>query len=384
MRIKILVSELDIRGGTHKQVVRLACFLSQQGHDVEILTNRYDAEATYREAQQLPVRVLTHSSIPPRSRIHTIWTKWATIVKTSVELARFDGIINIHDNGFQSTICLTRLLSPSSYIVWQVNDLPGFFSEGIHGSLKSRPLDFLRRMVSRLAARSSNRLTVNVSKNRERVRRHYGVDAEVIHCGVDFPSTTAPDVGKHDVSKKNIRLLSIGVLFEYRNYESIIRAQKYLADEKGIETSCSVIGQTNRSKEYHDQLLRLSADLGIRFDLLGQVNDEQLKNEFEHSDIFLFVNIDQSWGLAIFEAMARGIPCVVSNSVGAVEVLRDGEGVKIVDPTNIKEIADAIVFLLDDQRRSAQQEAARQYVKNMSWDSSYCRRVEQIFENRLG
>jgi len=41
MRIAIIVRDLDIKGGTQKQVLRLAQFLKNKGHTVEIITYDY-------------------------------------------------------------------------------------------------------------------------------------------------------------------------------------------------------------------------------------------------------------------------------------------------------------------------------------------------------
>jgi hypothetical protein len=41
MRIAIIVRDLDIKGGTQKQVLRLAQFLKNKGRTVEIITYDY-------------------------------------------------------------------------------------------------------------------------------------------------------------------------------------------------------------------------------------------------------------------------------------------------------------------------------------------------------
>ena len=42
--------------------------------------------------------------------------------------------------------------------------------------------------------------------------------------------------------------------------------------------------------------------------------------------------------------------------------------------------ADAILFLIDDEQYAHQGISAQNYVQSMSWENTYCKRVEQIFK----
>ena len=53
----------------------------------------------------------------------------------------------------------------------------------------------------------------------------------------------------------------------------------------------------------------------------GEVDENTYLKLFDKADIFTFGNIDQSWGLAVFEAMSCGLPTIVSNSF--MRYLRD-------------------------------------------------------------
>lgn len=55
MKIAILVNELNIRGGTHKQVLRLCQYLKKCGEDVTIYTRVYSVNDTYPEFKEIKV-----------------------------------------------------------------------------------------------------------------------------------------------------------------------------------------------------------------------------------------------------------------------------------------------------------------------------------------
>jgi len=64
----------------------------------------------------------------------------------------------------------------------------------------------------------------------------------------------------------------------------------------------------------------------------GHISEEKLVEFYSTSDIFVFPNYPQTWGLAVFEAMGCGTPVVVSTSCGASEVLTDKENAILVPP----------------------------------------------------
>ena len=52
MKVAIVINELNIRGGTHKQVLRLCEYLEEQKIEMLLLTKYYDPEKTYPEFEK--------------------------------------------------------------------------------------------------------------------------------------------------------------------------------------------------------------------------------------------------------------------------------------------------------------------------------------------
>ena len=88
--------------------------------------------------------------------------------------------------------------------------------------------------------------------------------------------------------------------------------------------------------------------------------------------MFIFINIDQSWGLAIFEAMSCGLPVIVSESVGATEILADQHDALIVNPLDAKNIANIIIDLMAQPERYKQlSQNATNFTHKYTWEKSY-------------
>ncbi len=68
-------------------------------------------------------------------------------------------------------------------------------------------------------------------------------------------------------------------------------------------------------------------------------------------DIFILPSLFDSFGFPVLEAMASGLPVILSRHTGASEILDDGCGMVIEDPRNVREIRNKIDFILGDKNR---------------------------------
>ena len=86
---------------------------------------------------------------------------------------------------------------------------------------------------------------------------------------------------------------------------------------------------------------------GINARIMGFINQVAIPAIYAASDIFVLPAEAESWGLVVNEAMAAGLPVVVSDSVGAAPDLVDGKDTGIVYPVgDIEKLVEAIDALL--------------------------------------
>jgi glycosyltransferase involved in cell wall biosynthesis len=81
---------------------------------------------------------------------------------------------------------------------------------------------------------------------------------------------------------------------------------------------------------------------------------------FRRCDAFVMPSVDDGFGMAIFEALAHGIPTIATHACGASELLVDGTDSLIVQAENEDSLAEAILTLYESQdlRRSIGLEGA--------------------------
>lgn len=113
-------------------------------------------------------------------------------------------------------------------------------------------------------------------------------------------------------------LISVGELNENKNNQVIIRALGKLNDKNVHYVLCGV-----GSKE--SELKDLAQEMGVAKNVhfLGYRAD--VKELMNSSDIFVMPSFREGLSRSIMEAMAGGLPCVVSRIRGNVDLVKDGE-----------------------------------------------------------
>lgn len=376
--IAFLINELDVRGGTHKQFLKLIEYASKNNYEFKIITKKVDFNKTYPGFKNFSDRI---SILPVDCQKKGFIANKLNIIKTYRHLKELTSdcdIINIHDCGFETYF---GAFKNHKKVVWQVNDLPTVFGLGNCAHFKQNWKTKVWKKLFVSNTKYITDFTVNVSKNKDRIKQVFNRDARVFYCGIEPVNTKRDIKNTYTRFKANkINLLSSGVFFPYRNYETQIDVVEELL-RRGIDVNLSIIGSTELNRAYSAKIKDLIADraLGNRIIVHGQVDETKFISLHENSDIFLFLNIDQSWGLAVFEAMSCGIPVIVSNSVGATEILTDGVDAIFTNPTNVQEISNKIQFLMENLGEySMLSENGIKFCDKYSWDEAYCSKMMNI------
>lgn len=155
---------------------------------------------------------------------------------------------------------------------------------------------------------------------------------------------------KPDAARGKLIILSAGRLTRQKNYAVALQAMKQLADE-GLEFEYWIAGRGELESALKAQAASLGLEGAVKF--LGFRED--LPALLASADIFLSPSLWEGFGLSIVEAMAAGLPVVVSDIPGVAEVVDRGSGSALwVDPASPGDIATRLRELLHNGELRAQ------------------------------
>ena len=144
---------------------------------------------------------------------------------------------------------------------------------------------------------------------------------------------------KMNLNDSDVALISVGELNANKNNRIIIEAIEKLENEKIHYFLC---GEGALEKE----LKELAEKKGVldQVHFLGYRTD--VKELLQAADVFVMPSIREGLSRSIMEAMASGLPCVVSRIRGNSDLIKDGEGGYLCETKNVEQYVNAINQLL--------------------------------------
>jgi len=204
-----------------------------------------------------------------------------------------------------------------------------------------------------LTRRSNAIITVSEEEKKRLLHFRYSDHPEkitVVYHGVD--SSFAPPGKNNNAMIEHLKrkfnlpnafLLFVGRLNLRKNVDNLLRAIPLL---KNKEIPLVIVGADNWKKSNHTAIIK---GLGVenRIHFTGAVYKE-LGMIYSMATIFCFPSHAESFGLPPLEAMASGVPVVVSNTTSLPEIC--GQAGTYVNPDRPDEIAAAIDNLLGNRQ----------------------------------
>lgn len=151
-----------------------------------------------------------------------------------------------------------------------------------------------------------------------------------------------------------VRLVALGRMHREKGYDRLFSAISALG-ASSVDCTLTVIGTGPLEAELH----ALAARLGIESRLRWLPNPGDIAAALGEADAFVTATHTESFGIAVLEAMAVGLP-VVAPAVGALpELVADGAGVLVPDGGDLPaRLAQAISTLASDPDRAARMGSA--------------------------
>lgn len=140
--------------------------------------------------------------------------------------------------------------------------------------------------------------------------------------------------------RSSLTLFSVSRLVERKNIHVLIAAAERLVREGAALTL--VIAGTGPEEE---RIRRLAAQSSGSVRFIGFIDEASKRSLLSESDVFVQLSIREGLSIATLEALASGVPCVVSNLPGVREPITPGQtGWYVDDPESV----DSVVATLRD------------------------------------
>jgi L-malate glycosyltransferase len=196
----------------------------------------------------------------------------------------------------------------------------------------------------------------------------------VIENGVDF------NFWKNDSKKalyefKKIIILSVGRISKIKGFDLVIAA---IAMVKDIELEYWIVGDGPEIDNLRELSEKLNCQGKTKF--LGIKNKLELLQIYHASTIFCLPSYNEGMSNALLEAMAAGLPVIVTD-VGGTKELIDGNGT-VVEKGDSLAISEALKIMIDDDQAYKQMSGrSTEIASKKSWEAKTNELISLIMNN---
>lgn len=359
---------------------RVARTLAQRGHQVTILSSRFEKSLAEREfcegVEVIRPKVWFHISkgvIMP-SMIPRAW-----------KLARQADVVHLHVPQLDAApiAVISRLLGKPVILTYHCDlRLPAGF---IH-VLANR----VSNLANHVTATSANVIVHNTWDYAEHspfLRRYLNKLTPI------YPPIETTPIRQADISAFRAK-------YGLQPGDRIIGMAARLATEKGVEYLAQslprVLEKFPRARvlfvgpyqdvvgeeEYARRVASLIEPLRAHWSFLGVLPPEEMAAFFHESEVIVLpsINSTESYGMVQVEAMTCGTPVVASDLPGVrVPVMETGAG-RIVPPANADQLGSALIAILEDPSAF---EGQPQKIVGLSTPETVATEYEKLFERAL-
>lgn len=330
---------------------RLSRALARQGHDVTVLTSRYDPELPRREilhgvrVERVPVafRVSKGVIMPTFGHHATRLTRWADAIH--LHLPQFDA----------PGLALRGKLFDKPVVLTYHCDLQ--LPQGLINRVVNQVVLAMNRLAGNLADAVVT-YTADYGSHSPFLSRYLGEKLHIIPPPVELASCPLDHVtafrAAHKLAGKKVIGISARLATE-KGVEVLLRALPLVLERhpEAVVLHAGPYKDIVGEEAYAARLQPLFEKFKDNYQLLGTLHGAQLTAFYRNLDVLVVssLNSTESFGLVQIEAMINGVPVVASNLPGVRQpVTMTGMG-EIFPIGDSEGLAAALNRVLDEQER---------------------------------
>lgn len=170
-------------------------------------------------------------------------------------------------------------------------------------------------------------------------------------------------------------ILCTGTIEARKNHTLLYYVYK-LAASRGIELPRLIVaGRPGYRTQDIQDIIEDDPEVNDKITLLRNVSDEELSWLYDNCKFTVYPSFYEGWGLPIAESVAKGVPCIASNTSSMPEVAPGFA--EYFNPASAEECLTAIQAYQDDKKLQQAKDRLKKY-KPASWDETYEQVIREL------
>ena len=357
IKIAVVIPKYGLVGGAEGFVYALTERLAMRDDfEIHVFANRYRRGKAPIVFHRVPILVF------PRflKQISFAW-----FVSRQIQKGAYD-LVHSHDRIFRMNLFTMHGIPHETWIRRMRNKHLSLFDRGMAWVEKKGLTGPPSPMVLPVSTLVKNELQRSYPVSESHIK--------VIHPGVSLDRFNEMDNQgcrqeirtRHGINKEDLVILFVGMNFEIKRLRLLIKGISRLSsrDGDGPAIKLLVVGK-GKKMAYMD----MAREYGVADRITFAGVTREIEKYYFASDIFAMPSVYDTFGMAVLEAMAAGLPVIISRTVGARDLVNNGvEGFVLGDPPTADELSKKIEFLSNAENRLKMGERARQQALKHDWN----------------
>ena len=369
MKIAVVIPKYGLLGGSEGFAFEVTERLAARGElEVHVFSNRWrscSAQIVFHKVPLMPVpRFLRPIS-------------FAYLAKKMIGTGNYD-IIHAHERIFNMDLFSMHSIPHKTWIK----------------EVREKPLSLFDRATAWVERKAMTGLNIPVvlpvsTLVKDELQRAYDVPESkihVVHPGISLDRFAAlnQDTCRREIRKRynllpsDTVILFVGMNFEIKRLDLILRAMAASVN-KGLENTRLRLLAVGKGDQ--DRYLTLAHSLGIGDRVIFVGSTSEIEQYYLACDIFAMPSRFDTFGMAVLEAMVARLPVIITQRVGARDIVESGvHGFILSEKPSPEDMAKKLKILTDKEERLKMGERAHQVALQYTWDKTVMR-VEELYHH---
>lgn len=363
MRIAILVQLFPPKwiGGTEIATFNIAENLAKRGHKINVVTSVDSGSVKKEESSGFTI----YRILQPRLKFLGVIIFWLKIFFLLKKIN--PDIIHVQSIVIGIPALIFKKIFNKPYLVY------------CRGSDVYFPWR-RKSLISNSVLKNADKVLALAENMKTKIQDIWGINASVIPNGIDverFENLSKADVRrKLGLKREEKIIIFVGTLKSVKGVEYLIEAMS-IVNKNNAETKLILIGDGEEKENLKKLVQELNLEHCVFF--LGRKSNEKIPEHMAASDIFVLPSLSEGFPNVFLEAMASGLPIVATKVGGVPEIIKDGENGFLVEPKNPQQLAEKILFLLENENLKERiSQNNREKVKEYSWEE-VVKKLESVY-----
>ena len=368
-KIAVVVPKYGLVGGGERFVFELTERLANiPGYEIHVFSNKWRSESDHITFHKIPI---------------ITFPKWLTSISFAYLANRKIGkmdfdLIHSHDRIFKSNIVTLHSIPHRTWVrdIRQKGRL-SLFDHGTSWTEKQMYKYSGCQMFLPVSNLVKIKLLETFQIDERKIKViHPGVDVERFQS--DNPYNRQEIRDAFGIPESDLLILFVGMNFEVKGLDSLLSAIALLKSEyDNDQVKVLVVGKGN-NKKYK----ALAHKLGIGEQLIFSGVRNDIERIYQAGDILIMLSKFDTFGMVVTEAMAASLPVIISDNVGAKDLIIQGENGFVINREDIEMIGSKINLMLNKETRLEMGKKAYNTALNQTWETM-TQKILNVYEEIL-